>query len=121
MALEPGHLRLQLERELKGKVTALRTRLLGSGGDARALTELSREALPAFVAFFQAYLELTTGGFPSDPGKVLDAAAQTGLKVEAFQKPGAGARRGPQAQPAGAGGPLGRGHRRIGRNQPPSG
>lgn len=88
LTLEPAHLRLQLEREIKGKVTALRTRLLGSGGDARALTELSREALPAFVAFFQAYLELTTGGFPSDPSKVLDAAAKAGLNVEAFQKLG---------------------------------
>ncbi|MCB2193645.1 MAG: hypothetical protein KQI62_18870 [Deltaproteobacteria bacterium] len=86
--LEPGHLRLQLEREIKGKVTALRTRLLASGGEARALTGLSREALPAFVAFFQAYLELTTGGFPSDPDEVLAAATEAGLKVEAFQKLG---------------------------------
>lgn len=88
LALEPAHLRLQLERELKGKVTALRTRLLGSGGDARALTELSREALPAFVAFFQAYLELTSGGFPDEPSEVLAALAQAGLNVEAFQKLG---------------------------------
>jgi len=88
LELEPAHLRLQLERELKGKVTALRTRLLASGGDARALTELSREALPAFVAFFQAYLKLTTGGFPGDPAEVLGAAAQAGLQVEAFQKLG---------------------------------
>lgn len=84
--LAPAHLRLQLEREIKGKVTALRTRLLASGGDARALTTLSREALPAFVAFFQAYLHLTTGGFPSDPAKVLGAATQAGLKVEAFER-----------------------------------
>ncbi len=88
LRLEPAHLRLQLERELKGKVTALRTRLLASGGDARALTELSREALPAFVAFFQAYLELATGKFPSDPSQVLDAVTQAGLQVEAFQKLG---------------------------------
>lgn len=88
LTLEPGHLRLQLERELKGKITALRTRLLASGGGARALTELSREALPAFVAFFQAYLELTTGGFPSDPAKVLQAVAQAGLKVDAFERLG---------------------------------
>ena len=88
LSLEPAHLRLQLEREIKGKVTALRTRLLASGGDARALTDLCREALPAFVAFFQAYLELTSGGFPQDPAAVLDAVAQTGLNVEAFQKLG---------------------------------
>lgn len=84
LELEPRHLRLQLERELKGKVTALRTRLLASGGDARALTDLSREALPAFVAFFQAYLHLTTGSFPSDPTEVLAAMAEAGLGVSAF-------------------------------------
>ncbi|MCB2227226.1 MAG: hypothetical protein KQH53_11165 [Desulfarculaceae bacterium] len=82
--LEHKHLRLQLERELKGKVTTLRTRLLASGGDARALTELSREALPAFVAFFQAYLYLTTNAFPGEPGEVLDAMGGAGLKVSAF-------------------------------------
>ncbi len=82
--LEPAHLRLQLERELKGKVTALRTRLLASNGEARALTELSREALPAFVAFFQAYLHLTAGSFPSRPEEVLAAMASAGLEVKAF-------------------------------------
>jgi hypothetical protein len=84
LELEPAHLRLQLEREIKGKVTTLRMRLLASGGDAKALTELSREALPAFVAFFQAYLHLTTGGFPARPDEVLAAVTEAGLKVKAF-------------------------------------
>ena len=82
--LRPEHLRLQLERELKGKVTALRMRLLASGGDARALTELSREALPAFVAFFQAYLQLTGGSFPGHPAEVLQAMVAAGVDVTAF-------------------------------------
>ncbi len=84
LTIEPAHLRLQLERELKGKLTALRTRLLASGGDPKALTALAAEALPAFTAFFQAWLHLTQGKFPQEPEMVLARAREAGLEVESY-------------------------------------
>jgi hypothetical protein len=84
LQVEPKHLRLQLERELKGKLTTLRTRLLASGGNLKALTALASEALPAFTAFFQAWLQLTKGRFPQEPEMVLAQAREAGLEVEAY-------------------------------------
>lgn len=86
LAVERRHLRLQLERELKGKLTALRTRLLASGGEPKKLAALAREALPAFTAFFQAWLYLTQGAFPLEPEQVLLRAREAGLPVDAYSK-----------------------------------
>jgi len=51
-------LRLQCERELKGKLLHLRERFLETGGSARRIKELIAHSLPAFLAIFQgvAYL-----------------------------------------------------------------
>lgn len=84
--LERGLLRLQLEREIKGKLTALRSRLLSSGGEPKALKGLADQALPAFTAYFQTWLHLTSGGFPNDPEQVLLRVREAGLEVDAFVK-----------------------------------
>lgn len=85
ITVQPTDLRLQLERELKGKLTTLKTRLLASGSRPEALSALVREALPAFTALFQAWLKLTAGGFPAEPAAVLDALTAQGQEVQSFR------------------------------------
>lgn len=81
---ETGQLRLQLERELRAKLMALRARLLAGGGQDDALAALAREALPAFTALFQALLYLRGGSFPLEPAAVMTAMTEAGFAVEAF-------------------------------------
>ena len=83
--VDHGYLRLQLERELKAKLTALRTGALAGLGGRPELLGLVNNALPAFTALFQAYLQLVDGGFPQVPEAVLQAMAQKGVKLEAFR------------------------------------
>jgi len=84
--VRPADLRLQLERELKGKLLALRSGALASLGRKPELMGLLRRALPAFTALFQAYLHLEQGRFPLEPAQVLEAMARDGHEVSAFVK-----------------------------------
>ena len=88
LQINPVHLRLQLERELKAKLMAMRSRLLVSGGKKEELKGLMTDALPAFTALFKAYLHLTKGGFPLHPASVLEAMNEAGVELGAFQKMG---------------------------------
>ena len=80
------HLRLQLEREFKAKLVALRTRLLASLGKPALLLELARQAQPAFTALFQAYLYLLDGRFPGEPDQIWRRLEERGLTVGAFRR-----------------------------------
>lgn len=84
LEVEPRHLRLQLERELKAKLVTLRTRLIAAAGDEAALRQLTGEALPAFGALFQALARLLAGRYPPDPSQALLQLAAQGIKLEAF-------------------------------------
>ena len=84
--VDNGHLRLQLERELKAKLTALRTGALASLGSKPELLGLVRKALPAFTALFQAYLQLVEGGFPQNAEAVLQAMAKNGVELDGFKE-----------------------------------
>lgn len=84
LVIDPALLRLQLERELKAKLVTLRTRLIIAAGDDYALKGLTREALPAFGALFQALARLETGDYPPDPGRALLVLSAQGLNLEAF-------------------------------------
>lgn len=88
LQINPAHLRLQLERELKAKTMAMRSRLIMSGGKKEELKALIVEALPAFTALFKAYLQLTKGGFPHHPASVLEAMEDAGVKLSAFHQMG---------------------------------
>jgi len=88
LAIKSRHLRLQLERELKAKLMAIRTRLLASKGQRAALLSVIREALPAFTALFQAFLYLAEGDFPLEPEQVMSRLKEQGLSVEAFLEMG---------------------------------
>ncbi len=80
--IQPRYLRLQLERELRGKLLSLRSRIISSQGRKEALLALVNQALPALKALFKAYLQLTTGQFPHQPEEIMQAMARRGHRME---------------------------------------
>lgn len=58
LSFDRGRLRLQCEREIKGKLLLLRHAFLESGGKGRALREAVTRSVPAFTAIFEALLYL---------------------------------------------------------------
>lgn len=84
---DPCHIRLQLERELRGKVIHLRSGYLATEGSARKLRELIRVSLTAFVSLFSALLYLKNLEIPPDRQSVITAAGEAiGLDASVFLK-----------------------------------
>lgn len=69
------HLRLQLERELKGKIIRLQERYLITEGKPRQLRELIRISLTAFLSMFAAILYLKGLSAPTGRRELIEAAA----------------------------------------------
>ncbi|MDZ7262783.1 MAG: nucleotidyltransferase domain-containing protein [candidate division KSB1 bacterium] len=69
-------LRLQCEREIKGKLLYLREGYLSSGGKKKALQMLISQSLPAFVAIFSALLRLKDIEVPGTRIEVLNKTAE---------------------------------------------
>lgn len=65
LEISPQNLRLQLERELKGKLLHLRQGLLETGNDREALRDLLLRTIPAFAARFEALLFLKGEALPN--------------------------------------------------------
>lgn len=86
LKVDPPHLRLQLEREVKAKQMAMQGRLLASGGHEKDLRQVVLEAAPAMTAILQGCLQLTTGGFPLGRDEVLERAEAAGLPVDSFRQ-----------------------------------
>jgi len=61
---KPEDLRLQIERELKGKLILLRNGYLESGGNARQLKQLINRSFTAFTSIFNALLYLKQESAP---------------------------------------------------------
>lgn len=79
------HLRLQCERELKGKLIQLRKRFIESQGKKREIEDLIRHSLPAFLSIFQAMLYLKEGGVICQKKGVIDRmGAVFGLNRDCF-------------------------------------
>ncbi len=64
-------LRLQCERELKGKLLQLRQRFVLTRGNKNELTLLIRESVGAFMAIFRALLHLENKDIPSSKKDVI--------------------------------------------------
>ncbi len=64
LALDPKLLRLQCEREIKGKLLALRQAFVETGGKGRHLQELAAESVRAFIAIFNGLLYLKGKALP---------------------------------------------------------
>ncbi|OPY92186.1 MAG: hypothetical protein A4E73_01386 [Syntrophaceae bacterium PtaU1.Bin231] len=76
LTFEPVHLRLQIERELKGKILHLRTGFLEAEGKAGKLRELIRVSLTAFLSLFTALLYLKGDEVPSDRREIVRALSR---------------------------------------------
>jgi predicted nucleotidyltransferase len=77
LSFEREHVRLQCEREIKGKLLLLREGFLETGGRKRALKALVAESLPSFVAVFGGLLFLEGKEIPAAKGDVLRAGCET--------------------------------------------
>jgi hypothetical protein len=64
LVFKPEDLRLQIERELKGKILLLREGYLESEGSARPVRQLINKSLTAFVSIFNAMLYLKQAKAP---------------------------------------------------------
>ena len=58
LEFNPDFVRLQCEREIKGKLLLLREAFLDTSGKKMALMEVISQSLPAFIAIFEALLYL---------------------------------------------------------------
>lgn len=78
--------RLQCEREIKGKLLLLRDAFLRTGGKGHALKEVIGRSLQAFVAVFEALLFLKQEEIPADSRDLLALACRIlGLDAGLFE------------------------------------
>jgi predicted nucleotidyltransferase len=70
-------LRLQAERELKGKILLLRARYLETEGKEDRIKDLIRESITAFVSIFNALLYLMGMDIPKGRSEVVRAVSGT--------------------------------------------
>ncbi len=73
---EPAHLRLQCEREIKGKLLLLRERFLETEGKARLIEGLIRESITAFVSIFGGILYLKGSNISLSRREIVEALAR---------------------------------------------
>ncbi|MEA1971312.1 MAG: nucleotidyltransferase domain-containing protein [Thermodesulfobacteriota bacterium] len=76
ISFESRHLRLQCEREIKGKLLLLRERFLETGGKSRMIKELTGESITAFVSIFGGLLYLKGVKIPSSRREIVEALAR---------------------------------------------
>lgn len=76
LVFDKSALRLQVERELKGKLLLLRTRYLETEGKGRRVEDLIKESVTAFIAVFNALLYLRDVEVPLGRGEVVKAVAK---------------------------------------------
>jgi predicted nucleotidyltransferase len=73
---KPADLRLQIERELKGKLVLLRQRYLESEGNAKQLKQLIHNSFTAFISIFNALLHLKQVAVPQGRRDSIKEAAK---------------------------------------------
>lgn len=74
LAFDPRHIRLQLERELRGKLLHLRSGYLATEGKANKIRDLIGASLTAFVSLFSALLCLKKLEIPKGKRDIITAA-----------------------------------------------
>ena len=75
LEFSPKFLRLQCEREIKGKLLLLREAFLETSGKGKALKGLMTQALPALMAIFEALLHLKRIDVPRERREIIRAMA----------------------------------------------
>ena len=76
LTFNPDFVRLQCEREIKGKLLLLRGAFLDTSGRKIALKEVIGQSLPAFVAIFEALLYLQGRERPSEKHEIIRSACE---------------------------------------------
>jgi predicted nucleotidyltransferase len=86
LEFKPEFLRLQCEREIKGKLLLLREAFMESNGRPKTLKAVMKAALPALNAIFEALLHLRGIAIPPTRREVVRAAAGAfEIKAEVFE------------------------------------
>ena len=79
--------RLQCEREVKGKLLLLREAYMETRGKGKALRDVIVQSIGAFIAIFDALLFLKEQEIPGEPRKVVNLTCNAfGLDAGVFQK-----------------------------------
>jgi hypothetical protein len=87
LSLEPSLLRLQCERELKGKILHLREGFLETEGKEKRIRALIKISLTAFISIFKALLYLEEVKIPSSRREVIKSVAEEfGINSDVFLK-----------------------------------
>ena len=76
LIFNPEFIRLQCEREIKGKLLLLREAFLNTSGKGKALREVIGQSLPAFIAIFEALLHLKGKDLPRGKREIIRAGAE---------------------------------------------
>jgi hypothetical protein len=76
MTIDAAYLRVHLERELKGKLLALRNRYVLAAGDQRRIMTVLSETLSTFLSLFRASLRLYERDAPNHKLDALRALAE---------------------------------------------
>ncbi len=76
VTIQPEHLRLQLERELKEKLLVLRERYLLTGGSPKRVAELLTSSIASFLVLFRAVLRLFQEDVPAAKADALRLLAE---------------------------------------------
>ena len=79
--------RLQCEREIKGKLLLLREAYMETSGKGKSLKEVIKQSIPAFVAIFEALLFLKEIEIPAEKRATIKAACEAfGLDTGLFER-----------------------------------
>ena len=76
LSFDPEFVRLQCEREIKGKLLLLREAYLETSGKGRALKEVISQSTRAFVAIFEALLHVKGLEMPKEKLEIIRATTQ---------------------------------------------
>ncbi|MBW1803318.1 MAG: hypothetical protein JRJ85_21635 [Deltaproteobacteria bacterium] len=87
LTFNPEHVRLQCEREIKGKLLLLREAFLETSGKGRPLRDVISHSIGAFMAIFRAMLFLKEVTPPGENRDLIRAAGEAcGLETQVFER-----------------------------------
>lgn len=87
LSINPEHLRLECEEQLKGKLIRLRQAYLEVGSSSKQLASLLSDSLTSLIPAFRGLLRLKGLPAPAEKGRVVDLLSQEfGVDKEVFHK-----------------------------------
>jgi len=87
LTFNPEFIRMQCEREIKGKLLILREAFLETSGKGKALKEVIGNSIPAFVAIFEALLYVKGRDLPGEKREVFRLTAEVfDVSADVFER-----------------------------------